>query len=142
MNFKSKPEELFAELLVEKKTKFGYEPRKYDVLITTKTSYRPDFKLELNNGKSVMVETKGPHRFVKPSLIKLQHFVEQHPDIPIIMVGSDIDKDIPRWKSKSLRTFCQMIDIPIFQIFDVKNGEYVKNIKEINKLFKTIKSYE
>lgn len=120
--FRSKPEEELYNLLNKAKLEPEYECKRFPVTITKKTTYIPDFHVQ-----GVYIECKSPHRYVKESLIKLQAFVEQHPNVTILMVGEDIDKPIPRWKRMTLRKFCDLIDIPIVEL---KSKDLKKTIKK------------
>lgn len=113
---KSSYEKRFQQYLDDNKIEFEYEVESFPVDVTKHTKYTPDFKIG-----DIFVEVKGNHRFVKDSLIKLEHFVEQYPHIKIVMVATHLDDPIPRWKRMTLNKFCRQNSIPLFALEDVLN---------------------
>lgn len=108
---RSSYESQFIEILESAGLDSLYEPMHFSLNIVTKTKYKPDFKVG-----NLYLECKGNHRFVKPSLLKLKAFREQYPNEQIIMVAKEIDSPITKWKSKTLRKFCDDIDIKIYDM--------------------------
>lgn len=109
-----------------------YEAKKYPVQIIKNTSYRPDFELS----DSTIIEVKGNHRFVKDSLIKLAAFIDQYPNKKVIMIAAEVDDKIPKWRSMTLRKFCQSNKI---QLLELEQLGQLKP-KQLNKIFDELRT--
>jgi hypothetical protein len=111
---------------------YGYETKKLKLVIETQTSYMPDVIID-----DINIEIKAPHRYAKPSLIKLANAVEQYPYEVFIMVARDLDKPIPQWKSMTLRKFCDKHNIYLMDLDDVLHkgpASFLSRLKDIKEV--------
>lgn len=116
--FKSLLERDFAKLLKKQKVQFKYEEDR--IPFVRQSSYTPDWKI----GEKTYLETKG--EFTSSQRSNLLSFLEQHPDIKIIMVFAQAKNKLNKKSKMTYAEWCSRHGIEFIDL----DAEYIPQKKE------------